>query len=586
MRFISIAAGLFCLIAAQLPAAVSTDVTLDVSPGHLGATLLHPDGEGPWPVVLILAGSGPTDRNGNTALVPGKNNSLRQLAEGLARQGVASLRTDKRGVAGSVSAGLAEKNLRFNHLINDAVQWSLWLQDDDRFSSVSIAGHSQGAQVGMNAAWLSGADGFVSLAGPGRPVFVVLQEQLRDRLPVPSQVKAGAIMDELAAGRLVSDPPTELTMLFRPSVQNFFISWQRHDPQRDLARLNCPVAIIQGLTDIQVKETDARLLQEAKPGATLLLLPDINHLFKPIKGDNPIAHHMSLANPELVFSPDAVDAVVALTAQAETFHQAWSAALDRVEKYNADGWGGIPAGEYGQLDDYPNQSTGSKVSHWAINREKTTSGYRFGLAERGYATEGRLITGGDYDCVSFMYRCTELARAHSRRDNYSWALRTRFAGADPDSIVRPDGRVDYDRSEHLDFSLDMVRSGIWGWDVSAEVGGTITDAIGTSRYPAGSFAWVPADSLNSTLLKKGDIVWFVLNPENKKARKLRDKFGLVVGHIGVMAECGDEDRLCLIHAASSDLPGEYKGGQVVSVDLAIYLERIERYAGIFVTRLE
>ena len=582
MRFIIITVVFLCFMARQSPAAVSTDVQLEVSNGQLGATLLRPDGSGPWPVVLILAGSGLTDRDGNTPNIPGKNNSLRQLAEGLARQGVASLRTDKRGVAGSQSAALSEKNLRFNHFINDAVQWVFWLQNDSRFSSVSIAGHSQGAQVGMSAAWLSGADGFVSLAGSGRPILEVLREQLHDSLNIRSRVKANALLEELEAGRLVPDPPTELTILFRPSVQEFLISWQHQNPQQSLGRLSCPVTIIQGLNDLQVSETDARLLHEAKPGATLLLLPGVNHIFKPVEGDNPVVHQMALANPDLVFSQDAIDAVVSLTVQADIFHQQWNAALDRVEKYNADRW----SNEDYLPDDDPTQPIGPKISNRAVNREKGTTSYLFGLAEGGYVTEGRLLTGGNDDCVSFRYRCTELARAQTKRENYSWALRTRFAGAAIGSIVGPDGRVDYDSPEHLDFSLDMIRSGIWGRDVSAAVGEVQADAIGTSRYPAGSFSWIPAEKLDQARLKQGDIVWFVLNPENKKARKLRDEYGLVVGHIGVMAKCGNDDQLCLLHAASSDLSGQYEGGQVVSVDLSIYLERVERYAGVFVTRLE
>ena len=185
-----------------------------------------------------------------------------------------------------------------------------------------------------------------------------------------------------------------------------------------------------------------------------------------------------------------------------------------------------------------------------------------------------------------MYRSIELARARNYRDNLSWALRTRFAGAHPDSVVGKDGRVDYDRPEHLDFSLDMIRSGIWGRDISAEVGAIVVDSLGTQRYPAGSFAWLPADHLDLAQLQRGDIVWFVLNPAQEKARKLRDDYGLVVGHIGIMGESWAGDSLALFHAASKDLSGEYKGGRVVSVDLETYLNRVERYAGVIITRLE
>ena|GEM_PF-158738 len=559
-------------------AADATDVTLAVADGDLGATLRLPEGDGPWPVVLILAGSGATDRDGNMFGIPGKNNSLLQLAEGLAAQGIASLRTDKRGVGGSRSAGLSESDLRFSHFVDDAVSWVTWLQADARFSAVTVAGHSQGSQVGMNAAWLAAADGFVSLAGPGRPIITVLREQLRTRLPVRTRVKAETVLTELEAGREVFEVPVELTMLLRPSVQAFLISWQRLDPVRDLARLSCPVAVVQGLTDIQVTETDARLLHGARPDADLLLLPGINHIFKPVEGENPIVHQASLTNPDLIFSPEAITAVAAVANRAVAYHQAWEAALDRAEAFNADGWAPDP-----ETSEAPG-STGEAVAAGALRLSEAGADYRFGLAEGGYAATGRLVLDQHQDCVSFLYRSTESARGATRRDRVSWALRTRFAGAHPDSVVAPDGSVDYDRPEHLDYSLDMIRAGLWGRDVTAEVGGAVIDTLGTARYPAGDFAWLPADSLDPGALQPGDVIWFVLNPDEEKARQLRDEYGLVIGHIGVMA--ARDGQLELVHAASSGLPGLYEGGRVVSVDLAVYLARVERYAGIMVTRLE
>jgi len=572
------------LLAASALAAKSTDITLDISDGQLGATLLLPDGDGPWPVVLILAGSGPVDRDGNQVSVPGKNNSLQQLAEGLALQGVASLRTDKRGVAGSSSAAKSEKDLRFDDFINDAAEWTAMLQGDQRFSSVSIAGHSQGSQVGMCAAWLKGADGFISLAGPGRPILEILRKQLHGSLNIRSRVKANAILDELEAGHLVPEPPTDMSILFRPSVQEFLISWQRQNPQQMIGRLSCPVAIIQGLNDLQVTEEDARLLAEARSGSSLLLLPGINHLFKPIESSNPIEHQMTLANPDLKFSQEAIDAVVVLTEQAEVFHRQWAAALDRAAQYNQIQSARIPADFYSTETVRGGKTTAQKLPDCITNRKEESFGYRFGLDENGYVSLGRLFTNGNYDCVSFMYRCTEMARAESIRDNLSWALRTRFAGAHPDSVVDAAGRVDYERPEHLDYSLDMIRSGIWGRDISAEVGVVRGDDIGTSRYGAKSFGWVPAEALDHSKLRPGDIVWLVLNPKNSKARKLRDDYGLVVGHLGLMSI--QEGRPVLVHAASSDLAGEYRGGQVVAVDLATYLNRVDRYAGVIITRIE
>jgi pimeloyl-ACP methyl ester carboxylesterase len=138
--------------------ATSEPVVLDTPGGKLHGTLLVPAaGRAPYPVVLIIAGSGPTDRSGNSPLLPGANNSLRYLAEGLAAKGVASLRFDKRGVAESVTAAKSESDLRFDTYIEDAVLWGQRLRADRRFSSLVVAGHSEGSLIGAVAAQRLGA---------------------------------------------------------------------------------------------------------------------------------------------------------------------------------------------------------------------------------------------------------------------------------------------------------------------------------------------------------------------------------------------------------------------------------------------
>src|SRR5437762_181685 len=88
----------------------------------LHSTLLLPkDTSKPMRIVLLLSGSGPTDRNGNSPVLPGKNNSLLMLAEGLASNGISSLRYDKRGVGESTGAMVAEADLRFETYVDDAV---------------------------------------------------------------------------------------------------------------------------------------------------------------------------------------------------------------------------------------------------------------------------------------------------------------------------------------------------------------------------------------------------------------------------------------------------------------------------------
>lgn len=256
------------------------------------------------------------------------------------------------------------------------------------------------------------------------------------------------------------------------------------------------------------------------------------------------------------------------------------AAIDRALAYN--GGAAAAAGPPGPPP-LAGLTLPARVGVWA--RRFVAAGdavYRFGLAPDGYAALGRLVLDDRQDCISLTYRCCELARARNGRDAVAWALRTRFAGAAPAEIVDGRGRVDYDDPRHLDFSLDMIRTGAWGEDVTAALTGARPDSLGTARYPAGSWSWVPEEALRGAELREGDVVWLVLDPRHEAARALRDEHGLAIGHAGICIVKDGEPRL--VHAASSGLDGWYEGDGVVEVPLAVYLERVERYAGVVVTR--
>ena len=122
-------------------------VTLSTATGDIKGRLLLPANATTCPVVLLIAGSGPTDMDGNNPMM--KNNSLKFLAEGLAQKGIASLRFDKRGIAGSAAAGKEESKLRFEDYVNDVTGWIDFLAKDKRFTDITVAGHSEGSLIGM-----------------------------------------------------------------------------------------------------------------------------------------------------------------------------------------------------------------------------------------------------------------------------------------------------------------------------------------------------------------------------------------------------------------------------------------------------
>lgn len=296
-------------LSAQAPGTGGEEpVRLETSTGTLHGTLLLPAGGGPVPVALLIAGSGPTDRDGNSAALPGKNNSLKLLAEGLAARGIASVRYDKRGIGESRSAAASEVAVRFDHFVDDAAAWVRQLDADPRFASVAVVGHSEGSLIGMLAAQRAPADAVVSIAGPARRASDILRDQLRGRLPAELAAQSEHILTRLEAGETVDSVPAPLMVLYRPSVQPYLASWMRYTPAEEVARLTVPVLVVQGTTDLQVPVEEARSLQAALPTARLAVVEGMNHVLKPVPAD-PARQQASYADPALPVAPGLVEAV-------------------------------------------------------------------------------------------------------------------------------------------------------------------------------------------------------------------------------------------------------------------------------------
>lgn len=289
-----------CLLSVHTFAATDTlkqskPIVLETKTGRIRGTIVIPESKAPVPIVLIISGSGPTDRDGNNTYM--KNNSLKMLAEELLKNNIASVRYDKRGIAESADAGPAEKDLRFDNYVDDAAAWISLLKADKRFSKVIVAGHSEGSLIGMIAAKKAGADAFISIAGAGHSADVILKEQLKSQ-PESVTRLCYPIIDTLKKGKTTDSVPQMLYMLFRPSVQPYMISWFKYDPQAEIAKLTIPVLILQGTTDIQVSEDDAKALFNANKKAEYHLIPGMNHVLKEAEADRQ-KNMATYSNPEL-----------------------------------------------------------------------------------------------------------------------------------------------------------------------------------------------------------------------------------------------------------------------------------------------
>jgi len=288
-------------VAAQARAA-ETPITLDTPTGQLAGTLELPAGADKPRVALLIAGSGPTDRDGNSSMIPGRNDSLKLLAAGLADAGIATVRYDKRGIGGSHAAGSAESALRFEMFVDDAAAWIARLKADPRFASVAVIGHSEGSLIGMLAARQADAAAFVSIAGIADGASTLMRKQLEGKLPPELEKESERILVSLESGVVVDPVPPALATLFRPSVQPYLISWFKYVPAQRIAELTMPVLVVQGNTDIQVDVVQANRLHGARQGAKLEIIPGMNHVFKHVRAV-PELQVASYGDPSLPVSP-------------------------------------------------------------------------------------------------------------------------------------------------------------------------------------------------------------------------------------------------------------------------------------------
>jgi alpha/beta superfamily hydrolase len=201
-----------------------SEMILKTSTGDVFGTLTIPNNAQTSPIVLIIAGSGPTDRDCNSPFGL-KTNAYKMLSESFAKNSISTLRFDKRGIGKSKSALASESEIRFETYINDVVAWISLLKSDKRFSRVILLGHSEGSLIGMIAAEQTNIAGFITIALAVKPADKILQEQLKSKLPPQLLDESNKIIDSLKAGKTISNVDPNLVVLFRPSVQPYLISW-------------------------------------------------------------------------------------------------------------------------------------------------------------------------------------------------------------------------------------------------------------------------------------------------------------------------------------------------------------------------
>lgn len=274
---------------------------LKISPEIEGTILLPENIERP-PLAILIGGSGPVDRDGNQPMV--KNNSLKLLAEGLVKKGIATFRYDKRIVKQLQKGVFTEENIRFEDFIRDAIDVIDYFKRSNAFSKLVVVGHSQGSLVGMVASY-DKADAFVSIAGAGQEIDDVIVDQLEKQAPGLKD-NARSAFDDLRANGIAVQYSPGLASIFRASLQPFLISWMKYNPQEELSKLEMPILIVNGTKDLQVQVSEAELLHKAKPGAAFKIIDGMNHIFRKIEGDD-IDNSKTYSNPSLPIMEELVD---------------------------------------------------------------------------------------------------------------------------------------------------------------------------------------------------------------------------------------------------------------------------------------
>ena len=298
------------MIIAAAAAAAAAPITAPGPQGSLAGTFLDA-GRGS-PVVLIIPGSGPTDRDGNNPLgitaAP-----YRLLAEALTSKGVSTVRIDKRGLFGSKAAVADPNKVTIGDYAADTHSWVAAIRKRTGADCVWLLGHSEGSLIALAAAQQpEGICGVISVSGAGRKLSDVMREQLRAN-PANAPVLDSALtaLDALDRGEHVDvgGMHPALQKLFAPQVQDFLIDMFRHDPAKLAASLSVPLLIVQGERDIQVSTLDARALAAAQPKAKLLLIPRMNHVLKDIDTDDRAANAATYSDPSLPVDSGLVQAI-------------------------------------------------------------------------------------------------------------------------------------------------------------------------------------------------------------------------------------------------------------------------------------
>ena len=276
--------------------------------GVVRGTLLLPPIESPFTTVLLVAGSGPTDRDGNSELIVENNDMLYHLAQHLLDANIASLRFDKMGVGESL---FNEQTMMQEYTFDNSVEVVLlllkMLEEDSRIGKVGIIGHSEGSLVALLAAQEANVDFAISLAGNADPISQQLINQVR-AIDYDCAVLLERRLDQITRSHFEMTGNPIVDALIQEGSEAYLASWMQYDPQAILQTLMVPALVVKGDMDERLHTSDDWFEASTLPAhVEIKEIRNMGHLLKEVYSQNDISR--SYRDGTMPLHPDLVETI-------------------------------------------------------------------------------------------------------------------------------------------------------------------------------------------------------------------------------------------------------------------------------------
>ncbi len=271
----------------------------------IDGTLMTPYSDTQVPLIIFVMDAGMINRDGNDQL--SRNDTFKSLAITLAKHGIATYRYDKR-LFRINALGIHESAVSIDHFIEDTQAIVRYFAKNNTYSKIILAGHGQGSLISIKAATNAPVDALISIAGNAQAIDQIIIQQLTKQAPGLDKSATIAFKELREQGRATNYEPA-LASIFAHSIQPFMKSWIQYTPSEVIKALDIPILILQGNKDLLVETTEGELLKQAVPNATYMLIPDMNHILREIKG-NRLENHKSYNEHWRKIMPEVIDSIV------------------------------------------------------------------------------------------------------------------------------------------------------------------------------------------------------------------------------------------------------------------------------------